>query len=101
MELLAVIAALLLELLLKRELSLKITKTFFWLDSTAVLLSIYNSHRRFPVFVANRLAEIERNRNISNWRYVRTELNPADKATRGVQAEKFLSSSKWLTGPEF
>ena len=101
MELLAAIAALRLDLLLKRELSLKITRTFFWLDTTAVLQSIYNSHRRFPVFVANRLAEIERNSNISSWRYVPTELNPADEASRGVQAEKFLTSSKWLTGPQF
>ena len=66
-----------------------------------MLQSIYNSHRRFPVFVANRLAEIERNSNISSWRYVRPELNPADEASGGVQAEKFLTSSKWLTGPQF
>ena len=65
-----------------------------------MLQSIYNSHRRFPVFVANRLAEIERNSNISSWRYVPTEFNPADEASRGVQAEKFLTSSKWLTGPQ-
>ena len=73
MELFAAIAALSLDLLLKWELLLKITKTFFWLDSTVVLLSIYNSHCRFPVFVANRLAEIEKSSNISSWRYVPTE----------------------------
>ena len=27
--------------------------------------------------------------------------NPTDEASRGVQAEKFLNSSKWLAGPEF
>ena len=81
LELLAAIVSLRLDQMLKKELLLVIEKTYFWSDSTSVLLSIYNSNKRFPVFVANRLAEIERNSDIQSWRYVPSKLNPADEAT--------------------
>ena len=79
--------------MLKKELPLVIAKTYFWSDSTSVLLSIYNSNKRFPVFVADRLAEIERNSDIESWRYVPSMLNPADEATRCKQAKAFVESS--------
>ena len=81
LELLAAIVSLRLDQLLKKELSLVIANTCFWSDSTSVLLSIYNTSKRFPVFVANRLAKIERNTDIPSWRYVPLKLNPADEAT--------------------
>ena len=101
LELLAAIVSLRLDQMLKRELPLVIAKTYFWSDSTSVLLSIYNSSKRFPVFVANRLTEIERNSDIQSWRYVPSKLNPADEATRCKQAQAFVESSMWLSGPEF
>ena len=101
LELLAAIVSLRLDQMLKKELSLVIEKTYFWSDSTSVLLSIYNSNKRFPVFVANRLAEIERNSDIQSWRYVPSKLNPEDEATRCKQAQAFVESSMWLSGPEF
>ena len=100
LELLAAIVSLRLDQMLKKELPLVIAKTYFWSDSTSVLLSIY-SNKRFPVFVANRLAEIERNSDIQSWRYVPSKLNPADEATRCKQAQAFVESSMWLSGPEF
>ena len=70
LELLTAIVSLRLDQMLKKELPLIIAKTYFWSDSTSVLFSIYNSNKRFPVFVANRLAEIQRNSDIQNWWYV-------------------------------
>ena len=101
LELLTAIVSLRLDQMLKKELPLVIEKTYFWSDSTSVLLSIYNSNKRFPVFVANRLAEIERNSDIQSWRYVPSKLNPADEATRCKQAQAFVESSMWFSGPEF
>ena len=101
LEFLAAIVSLRLDQMLKKELPLVIEKTNFWSDSTSVLLSIYNSNKRFPVFVANRLAEIERNSDIQSWRYVPSKLNPADEATKCKQAQAFVESSMWLSGPEF
>ena len=44
---------------------------------------------------------IDRIKNSSNpkqWNYVPSLLNPADDATRGINAEN-LAGSKWLNGP--
>ena len=101
LELQAAIVSLRLDQMLKKDLPLVIEKTYFWSDSTSALLSIYNSNKRFPVFVANRLAEIERNSDIQSWRYVPSKLNPAVEATRCKQAQAFVESSMWLSGPEF
>jgi len=56
----------------------------------AVLKSIANPRKKFPVYVANRLAEIERSSKIENWQYVPTKLNPADEVSRGVKAKWFV-----------
>ena len=73
----------------------------FWTDSKIVLAYIANEDRRFHVFVANRIQQIRDHTNPSQWRYVRTEDNPADEASRGVSADDFVHKSKWLTGPDF
>ena len=101
LELLAAVCALRLDEILRRELEFPIGESYFWSDSTAVLQSIYNSRKRFPVFVANRLAEIERKSKIASWRYVPSEINPADEVSRGVKSELFVKSSNWLQGPQF
>ena len=54
--------------------------------SEAVLHCIKNKTKRFPVFVANRLAIIEQNTELDCWRHVPSNLNPADLASRGVRA---------------
>ena len=58
----------------------------FWTDSTAVFQIIQNSTKRFPVFVANRLAIINEHTQATAWRYVPSKLNSADFATRSISA---------------
>ena len=54
------------------------------------------------MFIANRLTKIEEHSTSDQWRYVPTKKNPADFATRGIDAESFVSnSSTWLQGPKF
>jgi len=67
----------------------------------AVLQSIHNTQKRFPVFVANRLAEIEKYSNKSDWKHVPLKQNPADEISRGMPAQQFARSTHWLTRPEF
>ena len=63
---------------------------------------IANTNKRFPLFIANRLTKIEEHSTSDQWRYVPTKKNPADFATRGIDAESFVSnSSTWLQGPKF
>lgn len=37
----------------------------------------------------------------SQWRYVNSELNPADDASRGVTVDTMIQNNRWLSGPEF
>jgi len=90
-----------LDQLVRRELFLEKCESFFWTDFTAVLQTLRNTSKRFPVFVANRLSKIEDGSNVSQWRYVPTTLNPADSASRGISVKKLMRSRVWLTGPGF
>lgn len=73
----------------------------FWSDSTVVLSYIRNEDKRFQTFVANRLAFIHSSSKPSQWRYVNTELNPADDVSRGMRIDELLARKGWFEGPEF
>jgi len=86
---------------LRRELDIERGESTFWSDSTAVLLSINNTSKRLPTFVANRLSKIEAASRPGQWRYVPTNVNPADEGSRGSNAREFVSRSRWLKAPKF
>ena len=86
--------------MIRKELDLSTTSSFFWIDSTAMLCSIKNTTKRFTVFVANCLASIERNSNVIQWRHVPSKLNPADSVSSGLKTCSW-DTVKWLKGSEF
>lgn len=59
--------------------------------------------RKEPVhwktFVANRISEIQSTFPSMSWRYVPSEDNPADCASRGVSAKELKSHKLWWNGP--
>ena len=69
-------------------------------DSKVVLGYITNESRQFYVYVANRVELIRSMPTPEQWRYVETDLNPADLARHGVPSSKLIETS-WLVGPEF
>ncbi|XP_051813869.1 uncharacterized protein LOC127536725 [Acanthochromis polyacanthus] len=85
---------------LKRELEIQDLQEYYWTDSKVVLGYINNDARRFHVFVANRIQRIRSSTEPSQWRYVASEQNPADHASRGVMTKE-LGESNWFTGPSF
>ena len=99
LELTAAVLAVRLDELTKGELDLSVP-SFFWIVSTAVLYCIKNITKRFPVFVANRLATIETHTDVNQWHHVPSSLNPADAASRGLEADNSISKN-WLQGPSF
>ena len=101
LELSAAVLATEMDQALKKELEIHVDGSVFWTDSTSVLQYIRNTSKRFHTFVANRLTVIHENTKPFQWRYVPSELNPADDASRGVTAEEFCSTSIWLSGPRF
>ncbi|XP_067029999.1 uncharacterized protein [Acropora muricata] len=85
----------------REELTLPIREVASWTDSTIVLQYIKNSHTRFQTFIANRLATIHDLSSPSQWRYVSSDLNPADFALRGLRPHERAKLKIWLEGPTF
>jgi len=86
---------------LRRELDIELGESTFWSDSTAVLLSINNTSKCFPTFVANRISKLEAASRPSQWKYAPTRANPADEGSRGLHARELVLKSRWLKAPEF
>ena len=80
---------------------LKIDRTVFWADSMIVLKCIANETRRFVTFVANRVSAIRQESTPEQWHHVRSEFNPADYASRGIQPSETDKLEQWKRGPEF
>jgi hypothetical protein len=72
-----------------------------WTDSTIALSWIKGDPQRWKAFVSNRVTEIQDLSEPSHWFHVSSENNPADLLTRGVSAEKLISSRIWLSGPDW
>ena len=65
-----------------------------------VLCWIRSDPRNYQTYVANRLGEIDELTEASSWRWVSSENNPADDATK-VKVIKIGKSSQWLNGPRY
>ncbi|XP_072172491.1 uncharacterized protein [Diadema setosum] len=73
----------------------------FWTDSQTVLKYISSKTARYPVFVTNRLSIIRDGSEVIQWKYIPTKLNPADHASRGLDASELTKKKEWLEGPKF
>ena len=80
---------------------LMIDSATYWTDSMIVLKYIANEKQRFLMFVANRVAVIQQESEPSQWRHVRSELNPADYASQGIKASETKKLEKWKNGADF
>lgn len=74
---------------------------YFWTDSTIVLSWINSEPKTWNTFVANRVSEIQKLTNPSNWKHVKSAENPADILSRGCTSEELLSCDLWWSGPEW
>ena len=101
LELLAAVVAVQLEVVLRRELRISIDRSIFWSDSMIVLQYVKNRTKRFQTFVANRVARIQEVSNPDQWRHVDTKSNPADHASRGLDAQQMVLCEAWRKGPNF
>lgn len=84
----------------KTSLKIPIRKITFWTDSTCVLAWIQSDHRKYRPYVAARIGEILETTSSSDWRYVPTNKNVADEATR-MKVIHPTSECAWYNGPEF
>ena len=65
----------------KKELKIDCFRETYWSDSKVVLVYIRNNAKKFKIFVANRIQQIQEHREVKQWRYVPTKINPADYAS--------------------
>ncbi|XP_041449058.1 uncharacterized protein LOC121404136 [Drosophila obscura] len=72
-----------------------------WSDSTVVLSWLREEPSKFNVFVSNKISAIQQLTRGMDWRYVPTEMNPADILSKGAAPQELLQSRLWMNGPSF
>ena len=100
LELQAAVMSAQVDAMLKSELNLMVTRSYFWVDSEIVIKYVQNESRRFHVFVANRVGIIHELTNPDQWYHISGKENPADVVSRGLNPKE-LDVSKWIFGPDF
>ena len=84
-----------------RAILTSVHQVIFWCDSMNVLWWIKGCSRTCKPFVAKRIGEIPSVSSPDQWRYVPTELNPADYLTRGLGLSDLTDKKSWWEGPCF
>ncbi|XP_067021942.1 uncharacterized protein [Acropora muricata] len=87
--------------IVKKELDESLDIVHYHTDSVTVLRYISNDQKQFQVFVANRVQTIRNLSDPSQWKYVDTKENPADDASRGLDAKALKQQQRWLRGQGF
>ena len=101
LELMAAVLGLRLSMSVANVLEIPVHDVNYWSDSMNVLYWIRGRSRSYKPFVANRIGEIQTVTNPCQWRYVPTQLNPADIVSRGISALQLVNEDRWFSGPEF
>ena len=63
-------------------------------------MSILNEYKRFPTFVANRLAIIVQSSDASEWHFLPSKLYAADLPSRGLMDKPIDCLNSWLKGSQ-
>lgn len=79
---------------------IKFDSRTFWSDSRVVLCWIRCDPRNYQTYVANRLGEIDELTDPGSWRWVPSEINVADSATK-VKFVNLAPTGEWFSGPRF
>ena len=79
----------------------KFSRVVMWTDSEAVLKQIFDVTTAPKGFVGNRIARIQDETTIDEWRYVPGTRNPADYITRGIRADEPEKWAIFHQGPDF
>ncbi|XP_051166519.1 uncharacterized protein LOC127284864 [Leptopilina boulardi] len=85
----------------KESLTVKIKDSWFWSDSMVALSWIKADPSRWHIFVGNRVTEIQQWTSPEQWNHVRTDQNPADLISRGMELDDLERSSLWWNGPSW
>lgn len=87
--------------LVSQELPVKPRRVVLWSDSTIALKWIQASPHKWVPYVGTRVAKIQSGTEQAEWRFVPSEHNPADLASRGLLPSQLATSELWFNGPSF
>ena len=74
----------------------------FGSDSKVVLGYIRNTTKKFKIFVASRIQQINENSEVNQWRYVPSKDNQVDHASHDlIDANSRGKCSTWVNRPQF
>ena len=100
LELQAAVLSAKVDAMLRKQLDIEITASYFWVDSELVLKYIKNTNKRFHVFVGNRVSLILQLTKPEQWNFISGKNNPADIISRGQNIDG-LDTNTWFKGPPF
>ena len=80
---------------------IEVERWIHFVDSQTILGAIQRDSYTHQIYVANRVAEIQKAGSASDWKWVAGELNVADMVTRGAGPKELGSNSTWQRGPDF
>lgn len=69
--------------------------TYAWSDSIIVLCWLRTQPHLLKVFESNRVSQIQASISPDQWRYVPTDMNPADPASRGIAPQELVNHELW------
>lgn len=76
-------------------------RVFFWSDSKIVLAWLAAEPTQWKTFVSNRVSEIQEITQGGVWRHIKSEKNPADIISRGMEPSLLKACRLWWHGPTF
>lgn len=83
----------------KKAMCISESDTYYWSDSKCVLSWLRAESSSFKIYVANRVAAIQKLSENNQWNYVNTSDNPADVISRGCFPMDL--NGFWFNGPGF
>lgn len=82
-----------------RNIAQYVEESIAFTDSKVVLAWLEADPYKWKTFVANRVARIVTIIPRENWYYIKSQENPADKATRGLKVKELKHMKLWWEGP--
>jgi len=100
LELLAIVIGARALKFVRKQLNWEMVPAYAWSDSVCAILWVRTRKLEgFPRFVKNRIQEVQE--SAYEFRYVPSESNPADIASRGMLPCEFQTNNSWWHGPEW
>ncbi|XP_055622591.1 uncharacterized protein LOC129766753 [Toxorhynchites rutilus septentrionalis] len=82
-------------------LKMEFNQITYYSDSQIVLAWLKKPPNQLNLFVRNRIMEITNQTQNAQWKFIRTEHNPADVVSRGQLPSTLANNQLWWNGPPF